>query len=114
MPLICKSHGYVHGEATSPALWQFIEDQTTVLPKDFRIIRVEIDSLAEYGRVSSYYFDYEYARHFLEIGKTDLVLLRNRSKAEKKLHDRITINKLFRLTKHVCPQCLKALISVKK
>jgi hypothetical protein len=110
-PFLCKIHGRVAAQATSPALGQLLAEGNNVLPRTCRVIRVEIDCSEEYGTLHCYYFDREFAQQFFALGQDTVVRLRDRSKVEKKLYDRVLINALFRGSIYVCPRCLEALVS---
>jgi hypothetical protein len=108
-PLICPRHGQVFLVSTSPVLGTAISGGN--LPKDCRIAIVEVDSTDEFGKIQEYWVDFAFLEKF-SLSPVDGVLrLKNRSRPQKLLNDRLLIQKIFSETVSECPHCLDELVS---
>ncbi len=105
---ICEKHGTQKFVLTSPRLAAALAEGK--LTKETDLLELKINSLDKI-------FEYTVDREFLKDFQFNLydreVTLQDRSKISKQLNDRLTIRKLLREMKWVCPVCLNKIISQK-
>lgn len=103
---ICEKHGIQKFVLTSPRLAAAVAEGNLV--KKTYLLKFRIDSLDKI-------FEYTVDRQFLKEFQLDLrdleITLQDRSKISKQLNDRLTIRKLLKEMKWVCPVCLNEIIN---
>lgn len=108
-PVICPKHGRVFYVATSPMLAKAVSDGGD-LTEEKRIVTLEVDSREELGKTTRYLLEQEFLAKFSLFPVDGLLTLKDRSKREKLMNDRLMINRIFAETVMVCPDCLNELV----
>jgi hypothetical protein len=100
-PAFCKIHKVQSFILTSPRFAEAIEHRENLSTDE--VITLKIHS---YGKIYDYKIDDAFIKEFNLSPVDDEVILRDREKTEKKLNDRLLIQKITRAMKYVCPLCL--------
>lgn len=109
-PVICLKHGKVFYVATSPILARAIADGCD-LSSECCVVTLEVVSQEEHGKTEEYLVDLEFLAQFSLLPIDGLLTLKDRSKKEKLMNDRLVLNRVFSETVMVCPYCLNELVS---
>ena len=105
-PAFCKKHKAQAFVQTSPRLSEAIENDDYLSPDD--VVTLNILS---YGKIFEYKIDSDFVKDFNIIPVDGEVMLRDRDKQEKKLNDRLLIQKITGAMKYVCPICLSEILT---
>ena len=105
-PAFCKKHNVQLFIQTSPRLTEAIEYNKKLNPDE--IVKLKILS---YGKIFEYKIDRTFANELSMIPVDDEVILGERDEKEKKLNDRLLIQKITRAMKWVCPVCLSEILT---
>jgi hypothetical protein len=105
-PAFCKKHNVQSFVQTSPRLAEAIENNE-YLSTD-KIVTLKILS---YGKIFEYKIDIAFVNELDIIPVDGEVMLRDRDKKEKKMNDRLIIQKITREMKWVCPICLSEIFT---
>jgi hypothetical protein len=105
-PAFCKKHNVQLFIQTSPRLADAIE--CTEYFNSDEIVRLKILS---HGEIFEYKIDRTFVNELSMIPVDDEVILRDRDEKEKKLNDRLLIQKITRAMKWVCPVCLSEILT---
>ena len=108
-PVICPKHGRVFYVATSPILAKALADGED-LSAEIRIVTLEVDSQEELGKTTTYLVDQAFLTKFSLFPIDGVLILKDRSKREKLMNDRVVLNRIFAETIMVCPDCLDELV----
>jgi hypothetical protein len=100
-PAFCKKHNVQSFIQTSPRLAEAIEYKVNL-----NIDEVVTLKILSYGKIFEYKIDNTFANEFNLAHVDGVVMLRDRDKTEKKMNDRLLIQKVTRAMKWVCPLCL--------
>ena len=100
-PAFCKKHNIQFFIQTSLRLAKAIGCKGNLSIDE--VITLKILS---YGKIFEYRIDNTFANEFNLSPVDGVVMLRDRDKTEKKMNDRLLIQKVTRAMKWVCPLCL--------
>lgn len=104
-PAPCLKHGVQPFVQTSPRLAEAIEFSNHL--NSDQIVTLKILS---YGKIFEYKIDVAFVYEFNIIPVEGEVMLRDRDREEKKLNDRLLVQKITRAMKWVCPICLSEIL----
>jgi len=105
-PAFCKKHNAQPFVQTSPRLAEAIENNDCLSPDDVVTLKI-----LSYGKIFEYKIDSDFVNEFNIIPVDGEVMLRDRDKQEKKLNDRLLVQKITRAMKYVCPICLSEILT---
>jgi hypothetical protein len=100
-PAFCKKHNIQTFIQTSLRLAEAIECKENLSVDEVIILKI-----LSYGKIYEYKIDNTFANEFNLSPVDGVVMLRDRDKTEKKMNDRLLIQKVTREMKWVCPLCL--------
>ena len=108
-PAFCKKHNVQSFIQTSPRLAEAIEYR-----ENLSIDEVIILKILSYEKIFEYKIDSTFVKEFNFVPVCGVVVLRDRDKKEKKMNDRLLIQKATGAMKWVCPLCLSELFEKSK
>lgn len=100
-PAFCKKHNVQSFILTSPRLAEAIEYR-----ENLSIDGIVTLKILSYGKIFEYKIDDMFVKEFNFNPVDGVVMLHDREKTEKKMNDRLLIQKVTRSMKWVCPLCL--------
>jgi len=100
-PAFCKKHNVQSFIQTSPRLADAIEYRENLSMDEIFTLRI-----LSYGKIFEYKIDNTFVKEFNFAPVDGVVMLRDRDKTEKKMNDRLLIQKTTHAMKWVCPLCL--------